>query len=138
MIIEHLLYAKQELVWEGVRVKKSLVPVPWEVTDEEAEGRGGRACDPTASVWRSWGLNPSLNLKAVTLPIPSPWSSEVQRREEMKQGARGEAVGEPERIRRPAERGGEQSTTLLTAQVTGTTERVTHELVCGANGSEAV
>ena len=65
---------------------------------------GGLAQDPTASVWRTWDLNLSLNLKVITLPIPSHWSSEAQHREEMQHGERGRAgEKEPEGLRRKAE-----------------------------------
>lgn len=50
---------------------RSLVLVPWKITDYEPEGHRGLALKPTASVWQSWDLNPSQNLKAIALPIPS-------------------------------------------------------------------
>lgn len=50
-------------------------------------------------MWQSWDPNPSLNMKAVALPIQSHCSSEAGHGEEMENGREADRAGEPEGTR---------------------------------------
>lgn len=62
----------------------------WSLSGGRSQTRKRRGAEDLPAIPQpACGLNPALTLRAVTLAIQSPWSSEAPRREEMKQGEKG-------------------------------------------------